>query len=160
MRRLRELFRLWFYGPANPSDLDRELQDHLDLEAVLQMDKGRSRDEAQRLAHRDLGNTAQIKEAVYESTWAGVLDGWSKELRHALRSLGRQPAFTVTAVLSLALGIGANAAIFTVGDQALLRLLPVQKPKDLAAFHWKGRFIAGSTRGGNSAFSYPAFREL
>lgn len=85
---------------------------------------------------------------------------WLKDIRYALRGLRRSVAFTAATVLSLALGIGASTAIFSLTDQMLLRLLPVKEPDQLVLFQWKGRFIGGSTRGYQYSFSYPAFREL
>jgi len=63
-------------------------------------------------------------------------------------------------VLSLALGIGANTAIFTLTDQILLRTLPVQEPRRLVLFQWAGQFIGGTTRGYEDSFAYPAYVEL
>src|SRR5579871_56861 len=86
-----------------------------------------------------------------------------QDLRYALRQLKKAPAFTLTAILTLALGIGANTAIFTVFNQVLLRMLPVQRPQELVRLS----FI-GSDRGHISVFggtdkdffSYPMYRDL
>jgi len=80
------------------------------------------------------------------------------DLRYALRTLKKSPVFTVVAVLSLALGVGANTAIFTFLDQILLRLLPVKEPKELALLSMKG-FHYGGNWGGN-ALSYPMYRDF
>ncbi|MGO4884721.1 MAG: ABC transporter permease [Bryobacteraceae bacterium] len=77
-----------------------------------------------------------------------------------MRNLLRNPAFAATAILSLALGIGANTAIFTLTNQILLRLVPVKDPARLVAFHWTGQFIGGSTRGYEDSFSYPMYADL
>jgi len=63
-----------------------------------------------------------------------------QDLRYALRQLTRSPGFAATVIVTLALGIGANAAIFTIFDQVLLRMLPVQRPKELVRFRWTGAF--------------------
>ena len=81
-------------------------------------------------------------------------------MKLALRNLLRNPAFAATAVLSLALGIGANTAIFTLTYQILLRVVPVKDPQRLVAFHWTGQFIGGSTRGYEDSFSYPMYADL
>jgi predicted permease len=81
-------------------------------------------------------------------------------MKLALRNLLRNPAFAATAILSLALGIGANTAIFTLANQILLRAVPVKNPQRLVAFHWAGQFIGGSTRGYEDSFSYPMYADL
>jgi len=63
-----------------------------------------------------------------------------QDLRYALRQLTRSPGFAATVIITLALGIGANTAIFTIFDQVLLRMLPVEKPKELVRFEWTGAF--------------------
>jgi putative ABC transport system permease protein len=85
------------------------------------------------------------------------------DLRYALRQLRKAPSFAMTSILTLALGIGANAAIFTLFDQALLRMLPVRNPKELVRFHWSGSFQGTqSSFGGDSQnyFSYPMYKDL
>ena len=92
-----------------------------------------------------------------------MVQSFIQNLRYALRQLLRAPGFAATIVITLALGIGANTAIFTLFDQVLLRMLPVQQPKELVRFEWSGSF-SGSTinfgGGTKDYFSYPMYKDL
>jgi predicted permease len=91
-------------------------------------------------------------------TTIASLDNAFRDFRYALRTLARTPGFTAIAILTLALGIGANTAIFTLLDQILLRLLPVKNPQELVLLTMRGRHY-GSNWGGN-AISHPMFRDF
>jgi predicted permease len=88
-----------------------------------------------------------------------MLDRWLYDLAHAGRGLLRHRAFSLVALLSIGLGVGANAAIFSLADQALFRTLPVRKPEELVLLSWKGAFI-GSGWGSGDLLSHPLYRDL
>jgi|SRR5215472_5567048 len=118
----------WYHRQARDADLARELRDHLELEADEQRAAGLSPEEAAYDAHRALGNTLLIKEDVRAARGFQWLETFVQDVRYGLRQLRRNPGFTVVAVLTLALGIGGNTAVFSVMNTVLLRSLPLPNP--------------------------------
>ena len=145
--------RLW-PRKHREADLDRELRTHLDLEAQDHRDRGLSPDDARLAALRAFGNVSLTKEDVRSAWGWTLLEQFAADARYAFRGMWRSPALTAIAVLSLALGIGANTAIFSLVDAVLLRMLPIERPAELERI--------GMRDGPNNAdvFSYPLFREL
>jgi predicted permease len=91
------------------------------------------------------------------------MGGLNQNIRYAVRQLMRGPGFAATVIVTLALGIGANSAIFTIFDQVLLRMLPVERPKELVRFEWTGSFsgsISAFGGGSHNYFSYPMYKDL
>jgi predicted permease len=132
-------------------DLERELQAHLELETEEQKGEGVPPEQARYAAQRAFGNTTLVREDTRAMWGWTLLDQFGQDLRYAIRTLLRSPAFTVVAVLCVALGIGANTAIFTLVDAALLRMLPVADPERLVVVQ------SLNSRGGGMGFSYPQF---
>ncbi len=128
--------RWWRARKDRESDLDRELRDHLDLESEEQQDNGLSESDAQRAALRVFGNTTSIKEDVREAWGWTWLERCRQDLRYALRILLRRPAFTVVAVLTLGLGIGATTAALTQVDAIFFKPLPAKNPDELQVLSW------------------------
>ena len=122
----------------------RELDAYLEAETDENLARGMSPEEARRAARLKLGNTVLIREEIYTMNSLGWLESLWQDLRYALRQLRRNPGFTTVAVLTLALGIGANTAIFQLLDAVRLRSLPVTNPRELTLVHladlrgWRG----------------------
>ncbi len=91
--------------------------------------------------------------------WTSI-EQWGRDIGYGFRSLRRSPVFAATAILTLALGIGANTALFTITNQVLLRTLPVREPRQIVSLNWRGQFIGGTTRGWQNSFSYPTYTDL
>ena len=136
----------------------RELEAYLQIETDENIARGMTPEDARHAALKKLGNRIQIREEIYSLNTVGFLESLWQDLHYALRQLRRSPGFTIAAVLSLALGIGANTAIFTLLDQVVLRVLPVRNPQELVQMHWDGASYGPNISG--DALSFPLYRDL
>lgn len=155
------------------AELQEELRFHLDEESSDLEGRGVPREEARYAARRDLGNLTAVREDT-RAAWTWLwLEQLAQDLRYALRMMAANKTFSALAILSLALGIGANTAIFSFMDSILLRSLPVSDPQSLVLLSWHrpspGMFGSDhhddsfiDSQGGyvGGVFSYPAFELL
>src|SRR5215471_3293009 len=125
----------WPWRRRREAELEEEIQSHLAMAARDQVDRGETDDRARTLARREFGNVALVKETT-RAMWGWVwLEQLGQDLGYALRMLRRSPGFTAVSILSLALGIGANTAVFSVVDALILETLPVRNPNELVVFY-------------------------
>ena len=155
--------RIWALG--NRSSLGREnrdeLREHMQMRIDANLAKGMSREEAVREARLRFGNLVVYKERVEAEDAALGLDSFLRDARYALRGFLRNPGFTLVAILTLALGIGANTAVFQLLDAVRLRSLPIAQPDQLAEL----RIIGGNkgfgvTNGAFAEFTLPMWLEV
>ncbi|MGB7492848.1 MAG: ABC transporter permease [Candidatus Acidiferrum sp.] len=149
----KNFLRNLFSPRSVESDLDLEVHSHLEMLTEENLRAGMSPEEAQRAARIELGGIEQVKEQVRQQRLGNWLHSVYSDCRFALRQLCKDPGFTSVTLLTIALGIGVNTAIFSVIDAVLLRPLPFHDPGRLVAC--KSVDVKDSTQGGD--ISYPAF---
>src|SRR6185312_13696015 len=149
----------WFRRKKLETGLERELRYHLDRRISDLERSGLPTGEARRTAMLEFGGFTQIQEEVRDIWLARWLRDFLYDVRFSARSFLRNPSFTITAVLSLMLGIGATTAIYSLVDQVLLHALPVHQPERLVLIDWKGDQVANGF-GSWNLMSYPICRDL
>jgi putative ABC transport system permease protein len=157
VRYFTALWRNLFRRERVDQDLDEEIRAYLELVAAEKVRCGVPRDTAWREARRELGGLAQVKESVRDIRIGAFMDTLIQDLRYAIRTLSRNPAFSAVAVLTLALGIGANTTIFTVVNGVLLKPLPYPEPDRLLML-WE-RPLSGGEIGTVAAANFFDWRE-
>ena len=144
------------------ADLDKEMRDHIERQVSDYKRSGLPEEDALRKARLSFGGIEQVREECRDARGTRWIENLYQDLRFAMRMLRRSPGFAMVAVLSLALGIGANTAIFSVMDALMLRMLPVKHPEQLVLFG-EGR-MSGVTddfpHRNQELFSQEFFREI
>ncbi|HXJ94334.1 MAG TPA: ABC transporter permease [Terriglobia bacterium] len=168
LRRLLSTFRRRRLG-----DLDEELRAHLDMLVEENVRRGMLPEEARYAALRSFGGVEQAKESYREQRGLPMIETLLQDLRYAFRMLRKSPGFAAVVILSLALGIGANTAIFSLIDAVMIKMLPVRQPEQLVLLNWVSKGLSYAIRGydGDSykdkmgrdigtSFSYPIYEAI
>lgn len=137
MSHLRSLvsgLRAIFGKEQRSREMDEELQGFIDASAADKMRRGMTDADAQRAARVEMGSAESVKQKVVSAGWESTAESIWQDVRYSARTLAKSPGFTIVAILSLALGIGANTAIFTLMNNLMLKSLPVHDPQLLVAF--------------------------
>src|SRR5689334_22877182 len=129
----------WRFWRRRDRDLDDELAHDFALDIEERVRAGVPRAEAERASRRDFGNVLMVQEDTRETWGWRWLERFGQDLHYGWRTLGKNPLFAAMAVITLALGIGANTAIYSVMDATMIRALPVQNPDQLVLVNWRAK---------------------
>jgi hypothetical protein len=179
LRKLMSSLRFLFRQRQEERQINDELQFHLERQIEQNLAAGIPPEEARYAALRLFGGVQQIKEECRDVREVSTIENILQDLRYGLRMLVKNPGFTSVVVLSLALGIGANTAIFSLIDAVMLKMLPVSDPEQLRLLSWAAQGQLGimpasgiihslsgnmdqdrTGRMTSTSFSYPVFEQI
>jgi len=155
LRRVRKIFGLLFHGDAVETELDAEVQAFYQTMVDRYIERGLPEQEARRLARITFGHPENVKEEVRDSRSGAALASTMRNVNYAFRTMRKAPLFAFVTILTLGLGIGANATIFSIVSRFVLRHPPVGDPARLMALH--------TTQGGGQCcnnFSWLLYNDL
>ena len=161
----RSIFRgiLSLFRPdKRNAEIEAEVRSFFDTAVEHKMQQGMSRSDAERDARVEIGNSEMVRHKVWAAGWESHAESIWQDARYGVRQIARSPGLSIVAILSLALGIGANTAIFTVIDDLLLKQLPVHDPQMLVSFGdgSDSGIIASSDPGPYDIFPYDFYRRI
>jgi putative ABC transport system permease protein len=157
LARMRSVWRSLWHRAQFETELDEEMQGHIEARADDLVRSGLSREEATRRARIEFGSAEAYQDGVRESRRISWFEDLARDLRFGLRMLRKSPGFTAVAVLTLALGIGANTAIFTMTNGLMLHTLPVRDPGQLVELL---HHYPGEPEPGFNGFSWTAYQTM
>jgi hypothetical protein len=143
-------------------EIDEELQGYFHAAVEEKMRRGMDRDDAERAVRVEIGSAAVVRHRIWSGSWESTVESLGQDVRFGVRQLLKSPGFSLVAILSLALGIGANTAIFTLINDLLLKSLPVHDPQQLVSF---GKASGGGSLGSVSPgpvdmFTYDFYKRI
>jgi hypothetical protein len=145
-------------GRTFDADFDEEVEAHLALLTDHFVRRGLNPDEARYAARRQFGGVTQIKNELRDRSRFRALETVLQDSVYVIRQFRKSPLFAVASILTLALGIGANTAIFTLVDQLILRLLPIKDPQQVVALIGQGQFYGDNM--GENPLSYTMYQTI
>src|SRR5271163_3761966 len=143
-------------------EVEEELRSYLEADVEEKMRRGMNREDALHAAKVDIGSAEGVRHKVWSAGWESTAESLWHDIRYGARQLLKSPGFSIVAILSLALGIGANTAIFTLINDLLLKSLPVRDPQQLVSFGKAagGGILGGFNPGPVDIFAYDFYKRL